>query len=215
MKKKIKAVLFDMDGVLIDAKEWHYEALNQALNVFGTSISRYDHLTTFDGLPTRNKLKILSETENFPTQLHKFVNTLKQKYTMQHVHNKCSPNFIHEYALSRLKHEGYKIAVCSNSIRNSIITMMELSGLMPYLDTIWSAEDVSEAKPNPAIYIKAIEHFQLTPEEVVIVEDNENGIKAARASGGHCLAVRDVSEVNFENITQFIKKTENIGEKCQ
>ncbi|STK74080.1 2-deoxyglucose-6-phosphatase [Escherichia coli] len=49
----IKAILFDMDGVLIDAKEWHYEALNKALDLFGMKISRFDHLTTFDGLPTK------------------------------------------------------------------------------------------------------------------------------------------------------------------
>ncbi|MEJ7675947.1 MAG: HAD hydrolase-like protein [Chitinophagaceae bacterium] len=50
---KIKAIIFDMDGVLIDAKEWHYEALNTALKLFGLEISRYDHLVTFDGLPTK------------------------------------------------------------------------------------------------------------------------------------------------------------------
>ena len=54
----IKAILFDMDGVLIDAKEWHYEAFNKAINLFGLQISRYDHLRTFDGLPTKEKLKI-------------------------------------------------------------------------------------------------------------------------------------------------------------
>jgi beta-phosphoglucomutase len=52
----IKAVVFDMDGVLIEAKDWHYEALNRALKLFGYEISRYEHLTTFDGLPTRRKL---------------------------------------------------------------------------------------------------------------------------------------------------------------
>ena len=58
--KKIKAVLFDMDGVLIDAKDWHYEALNKALGLFGMEINRYDHLNTFDGLPTKVKLQMLS-----------------------------------------------------------------------------------------------------------------------------------------------------------
>ena len=60
MNRKIKAVIFDMDGVLIDAKEWHYEALNKALDLFGMEISRYDHLVTYDGLPTLMKLQMLS-----------------------------------------------------------------------------------------------------------------------------------------------------------
>ena len=59
----IKAVIFDMDGVLIDAKEWHYEALNNALKLFGYKISRHDHLVTFDGLPTRAKLQMMTEQE--------------------------------------------------------------------------------------------------------------------------------------------------------
>ncbi|HCF3308648.1 TPA: HAD hydrolase-like protein, partial [Pseudomonas aeruginosa] len=54
----IKAVIFDMDGVLIEAKDWHYDALNKALNLFGYNISRHDHLTSYDGLPTSRKLEM-------------------------------------------------------------------------------------------------------------------------------------------------------------
>lgn len=209
--KKIKAVLFDMDGVLIDAKDWHFEALNEALELFGTRISRYDHLDSFDGLPTKVKLQKLSLAENFPEELHVFVNELKQKFTMQHIYRKCSPTYSHQYAISSLKQKGYKIGVCSNSVRKTIDVMMELSALKPYLDGIWSAEDVRCGKPNPEIYTKAIEYFGLSPNEVVILEDNENGIRAAESSGGHCMVVKDVSEVNFENIFSFIYNIESKG----
>lgn len=77
--RKIKAILFDMDGVLIDAKEWHYEALNEALRLFGVEISRYDHLHTFDGLPTKVKLEMLGEQNFLPQELHSFINNVKQK----------------------------------------------------------------------------------------------------------------------------------------
>ena len=60
MRNEIKAIVFDMDGVLIEAKDWHYEALNRALRLFGYEISRYDHLVTYDGLPTSKKLEMLS-----------------------------------------------------------------------------------------------------------------------------------------------------------
>ena len=99
----IKAVIFDMDGVLIDAKDWHYNALNKALNLFGMQINRYDHLVTFDGLPTRDKLEMLSLENNFPRGLHNFVNSLKQQYTMEIVYSKCKPTFYHQFALSTLK----------------------------------------------------------------------------------------------------------------
>ena len=77
----IKAVIFDMDGVLIDAKEWHYESLNSALSLFGYEISRHDHLVTYDGLPTKKKLEMLSLENGLPTSLHAFVNQLKQQKT--------------------------------------------------------------------------------------------------------------------------------------
>ena len=70
-----------MDGVLIDAKEWHYEALNKALALFGYQISRYEHLVTYDGLPTRKKLEMLSMEQGLPVQLHSFINEMKQLYT--------------------------------------------------------------------------------------------------------------------------------------
>ena len=60
----IRAVIFDMDGVLIDAKEWHYNALNQSLSLFGYSISLEDHLTTYDGLPTKKKLEMLTDRKS-------------------------------------------------------------------------------------------------------------------------------------------------------
>ena len=82
---KIKAIIFDMDGVLIDAKEWHYEALNKALSLFGYEISRYDHLITYDGLPTKDKLKMLSMERGLPEKLHPYINQLKQKYTIERV----------------------------------------------------------------------------------------------------------------------------------
>ena len=105
---KIKAVLFDMDGVLIDAKDWHYEAMNKALSLFGYTIARYEHLTSYDGLPTSVKLEKLSVEKGLPRSLHKFINEMKQRYTMTEIHNKCRPVFIHEYALSRLKSEGFR-----------------------------------------------------------------------------------------------------------
>lgn len=205
---KIKAILFDMDGVLIDAKDWHYEAMNKALNLFGYTIERYEHLTSFDGLPTSVKLEKLSVEKGLPRSLHKFINEMKQRYTMTEIHNKCRPVFIHEYALSRLKSEGYKIAVCSNSIRRTIETMMEYAGLSSYLDLIMSNEDVKKSKPNPEIYLTAMERFGLKPEECLICEDNENGIKAAESSGGNLLKIKTVSDVNYTNIRNRINELE-------
>ncbi|MBY0245779.1 MAG: HAD family phosphatase [Sphingobacteriaceae bacterium] len=206
---KIKAVIFDMDGVLIDAKDWHYESLNRALNLFGCEISRYDHLVTFDGLPTKKKLEMLSLEGRFPHKLHGFVNDLKQQYTMEIVYTKCKPIFQHQYALSKLKSSGYHLAVCSNSIRKTVDIMMEKAALAPYLNFFLSNQDVSKGKPDPEMYIKAIARLGLKPEECLIVEDNDHGVKAALASGAHLLRVNDPTDVHYFNIINRIKEIEN------
>lgn len=204
----IKAILFDMDGVLIDAKDWHYEALNKALGLFGMEISRYDHLHTFDGLPTRVKLQMLSEQHYLPEELHSFMNELKQKYTAEIIERKCRPMFHHEYALSKLSRAGYKIAVCSNSVKATIDMMMRKSQLMSYIDLIVSNEDVKKSKPDPEMYLFAINQFGLAPEECLVVEDNPKGIAAGKASGAFVLPVGTVYDVNYDNICSMIRKCE-------
>ncbi len=205
---QIKAVVFDMDGVLIDAKEWHYESLNQALSLFGYRISRYDHLVTYDGLPTRRKLEMLTAEHGLPRSLHGFLNELKQIYTMQTVHAQCKPVFQHEYALSSLKAQGYTLAVASNSVRASIEAMMEKSNLAPYLSLIMSNQDVARGKPDPEIYTKTFQKLGFAPHECLVVEDNEHGLRAARDSGAHVMAVRDVNDVHLENIQAHIRQFE-------
>ena len=201
---KIKAVIFDMDGVLIEAKDWHYEALNKALELFGMGISRYDHLVTYDGLPTKKKLEMLTHERGLPKGLHTFINEMKQQYTMELVYSYCKPTFYHEYALSRLKNEGYNMAVCSNSIRNTIEVMMQKASLEQYLNFYVSNQDVKNGKPDPEMYNKAIARLGLDAKECLIVEDNENGIKAAIASGANVMLVNSVEDVNYENIKKHI-----------
>jgi beta-phosphoglucomutase len=206
---KIKAVIFDMDGVLIDARDWHYESLNKALGLFGSEITRYDHLVTFDGLPTKKKLEMLSLEGGLPIKLHDFINDLKQEYTWEIVYTKCKPIFHHRYALSKLKSDGYVLSVCSNSVRRTIELMMERSGLMPYLNFFLSNQDVEKGKPDPEIYTKAIDRLGLLPNECLIVEDNQNGVKAALASGAHLLKVENPDDVTYQNIVKRIKEIEN------
>jgi beta-phosphoglucomutase len=205
---KIKAVIFDMDGVLIDAKDWHYEALNRALNHFGFNISRYDHLVTFDGLPTRKKLEMLTIEQGLPRGLHGFLNELKQNYTTELVHARCKPRFQHEYAFSQLRAAGFKLAVASNSIRSTIELMMEKSKLSSYLEAIVSNEDVLNGKPAPEIYIKAMSILGVAPQETLVVEDNEHGIVSAKAAGAHLMVVKEVTDVTLDNIEEHLRTAE-------
>jgi beta-phosphoglucomutase len=207
-RQAIKAVLFDMDGVLIDATDWHYEALNDALALFGMAIPREQHLAVYDGLPTRHKLKTLTLTRGLPARLHDFINELKQRRTLELAFTHCRPKFIHQFALSRLKAEGYRLAVCSNSIRQTVDAMLGRAALDQYIEFSLSNEDVTRAKPNPEIYAAAMARMGVAPGACVVVEDNANGIEAAKASGAHCLEVASVNDVTYERITRFISALE-------
>jgi len=206
----IKAILFDMDGVLIDARDWHYEALNRALAHFGYTISPESHLSTFDGLPTRQKLCMLSSSRGLPKNLHDFLNALKQAYTLEISYQRCKPVFNHQYALSRLQQDGYKLAVCSNSVRQSIEAMMNLSSLSPYLNLIVSNQDVEKGKPDPEMYLKAMNNLGVEPCECLILEDNVHGIKAAIASGAHLLKVGVPDDVTYQAIKTRIREIEAV-----
>lgn len=206
---KIKAVIFDMDGVLIDAKDWHYESLNRALGLFGFDISRHEHLVTYDGLPTRQKLEMLTLERGLPSSLHKLINDLKQKYTMEIVHTQCRPAFHHQYAINKLKNSSFSLAVCSNSIRQTVDKMLERAGILESMDLTLSNEDVSKAKPDPEIYSKAIHLLGLTPPECLIVEDNQNGVRAAMSAGAHVLVVQSTTDVNFSNIMKKINQLDS------
>lgn len=205
---KIKGIIFDMDGVLIDAKEWHYEALNKALSLFGYEISRHEHLVTYDGLPTADKLSMMTLEKNLPQSLHKYINRLKQQYTMDKVYTSCKPLFVHEYALSKLKSEGYRLAVASNSIRATVDIMMQKASLEQYLEFSLSNQDVHKAKPDPEIYSVAIERLGLTPDCCMVVEDNKNGVAAAQAAGANVMRVDSVYDVNYQNIKENLRNFE-------
>jgi HAD superfamily hydrolase (TIGR01509 family) len=206
----IRAVVFDMDGVLIDAREWHYDALNRALGLFGYAISRLEHLTTFDGLSTRQKLDLLSLDRGLPRGLHTFINEMKQRYTVEVIHQRCRPSFIHEYALSKLREKGYQLGVASNSIRATVELMMEKSHLRQHLQIMLSNQDVAKAKPDPEIYRAAAARLHLKPEECLVVEDNAHGIKAAEAAGCPVLAVTGVNDVNLHNILATIQRLDDL-----
>lgn len=208
---KIEAVVFDMDGVLIDAKDWHYHALNQALGYFGYAISRADHLSSYDGLPTRRKLEMLTLERGLPRGLHGFLNDLKQQYTVDQVFLNCKPIFVHEYALSNLKAMGYKLGLGSNSIRSSVELMMQKSNLDAYLDVMLSNEDVERAKPHPDIYLKAADMLGVDPAACLVVEDNPNGVKAAEAAGCPLLVVQSVHDVQLDRILGAIRAVEAKG----
>ncbi len=205
---KVTAILFDLDGVLIDATEWHYNALNRALGLFGFTITRYEHMVAYNGLPTRKKLEMLSVEKRLPRALHGLIQRVKQVYTREEILAHCWPTFEKEYMVNRLKREGYRLAVCSNAVRESVELMLNRAGLIHYFELLLSNEEVTRAKPDPEIYEIAFQRMAVAPEEVVIVEDAPHGIESARRSGGHVCEVTGFTEVDYWRVRDCINAVE-------
>jgi HAD superfamily hydrolase (TIGR01509 family) len=194
----IKLIIFDLDGVLVEAKKIHYEALNEALG--GDYIINWDeHLSKYDGLKTNQKLQMLSKYKGLPNEKHSEIWTLKQEITLEKL------NFIKESeelisCISKLHNLGIKIACCSNSIRKTVNTVLSKLGIIQYFDYIVSNEDVKNSKPHPEMYWKTISYIGCLSEETLIIEDSPFGLLAANRSKANVMRVKSPKEVTFENI---------------
>lgn len=202
---ELQAVIFDMDGVLIDARDWHFEALNEALEMFGFTITQEEHLGRFDGLPTRDKLNLLSQSRGLPRSIHALINAVKQERTLRIAAQKCYPQAHHLILMAALKRSGMKVGLATNSVRATTEAMLTAAGLIDFFDVIVTNQDVSHAKPHPEIYNTAMEKLNVTPENTLVVEDNPHGVAAATASGALVCRVQDPSEVHVERLSQYFQ----------
>jgi HAD superfamily hydrolase (TIGR01509 family) len=202
-----KLIIFDLDGVLIDSKEIHFNALNLALKEFGNEfiISRDEQNSTFEGLTTKSKLNILTKTKNLPESLHYYVWKLKQSYSSAlFMSVSVDQELINLFKF--IRSSGIKIAVASNSIRETLDTCLKSLGLLDLIDYSLSNEDVDLPKPSPEMYNKVIEHFNTTPDKVVIFEDSPIGLMAAQASGAMVEPVRNRSDIWFDRILRVVEE---------
>ena len=182
----VKLVVFDLDGVLVDARELHYEALNMALAEIDKSyvINRAEHLSTYDGLSTTKKLQILSEKKGLPEEFHNPVWRMKQKKTIEIIDNFGYDNRIIRI-LKKLKNDGYTIACATNSIRDTAKLQLIRRGFFEHIDFLYSNQDVIKPKPSAEIYMKCMLRAGVDPHETVVIEDSHHGRKAAINSGAH------------------------------
>jgi len=195
--KKIKAVLFDLDGVLVNMPQGHYEALNKTLGLFGVQIDEEEHRLVFNGLPTRKKLEKLEENNRLPKGLREFINTIKQKNTKEIIPKYCIPDYSKIILLKHLKQKGFKLACCSNSVKETLHLMLKSAQLFDFFDLIIGNDEISVPKPDPEIYLTAFKLLNASPKECVIIEDAPPGIAAAKASGAIVLEVKGVEDVNL------------------
>lgn len=207
----IKAIIFDLDGVLIDSKDVHYNALNNALKSIDNKykISIEDHLNIFDGLSTKAKINYLIEKRKFPKSKSKIVYDIKQKITNKLLTKEVSVDKTLIRDLNKLS-KKYKLALATNCIKKTMKQIIKNNKIEKYFNFTICNEDVKNPKPHSEIYLKCILNLECNPDEVLILEDSNIGRTAAIKSGANVMPIEDFrNDVNYNNIMNKIKSINN------
>ena len=209
----MKAVIFDLDGVLVDTKQIHFEALNKALEKYDfKKISFDDHIKIFDGLPTSEKLNILNKKNKLPKKFFLKINKYKQLVTAEILKKKIKRN---EKLIEIFKYLNgkYKIAVATNAVKSTLNICLDKLGISKFIDYQLSNESVNYPKPNPEIYLRIFIKFGIYPSEALIVEDSHYGREAAISSGAKLLPIKNLNELNLKKIKLNLKTKKILNRK--
>jgi len=209
-----KLVIFDLDGVLIESRELHYEALNDALRRIGNDfvITREEHLSLYDGLNTTKKLEMLSEKKGLDRKYFNQIWQDKQTATFNLIRQFPKNNRVRQM-FAKLSSEGIKIAVASNSIRETVKLALLSIGVMEYVDYYVSNEDVKRTKPYPEMYWQCMTALNVLPKNTVIIEDSHIGRQGALDSGAHLIPVKDSHDLTMEKIDEAIDTLNGVVKK--
>lgn len=202
----IKLIISDFDGVLMDLKQIHFEALNKALAHFNEAyvISHDEHLKLYDGLPTSEKLNILSYSKSVPRELHTEINALKQEYTIELM--KSFKNINHDIpkTITKLLSNGYTFYVASNAMLNTVSLGLDKLKITSLVDKVFSNADVKNAKPNSEIYLRCMIDAGVDPHETLIIEDSQNGREAAIRSGAYVCGIDNSFHFTYDRIKSIL-----------
>ena len=172
----IDTIIFDLDGVLINSKNLHFEALNRALSdsKIKYQISYEDHLKTYDGLPTINKLNILNKKKYVPKKLNKKIKLLKNKYTRKLLEKNLSYDKEIFSTFKKLS-KKYKIGIATNAIEETLNIAIKKLKIKNFIDYSISTKNIKNSKPHPEIYLRCMVNLSSKPKNTLILEDSHNG----------------------------------------
>ena len=211
--QKLGLFVFDLDGVLFDSKLVHFEALNLSLIEVDEIYKIYpeEHARIYDGLSTQKKLEKLHVLKGLPLDTFQEIWRRKQTLTIELLENVKTDYELIDY-LEFLR-ENFFLALASNSIRNTVNSLINKLGIELLFDLVLSNEDVLNPKPHPEIYWKCMSKFGFLPKETVIYEDSHVGRQAAILSGANLIPIENRSDLTLDKIHYGINQIISKGDK--
>jgi len=202
----IDTIIFDLDGVLINSKNIHFESLNRALshNKLKYQISYEDHLQSFDGLPTSKKLEILNKKKLVPKRLNKKIKLKKNQLTRKLLKEYLT--FDKKiYSLFQKLSKKYKIGIATNAIEETLQIAIKKLRIGKFVKFSISTENIKNSKPHPEIYLRSIVSLNSKPKNTLVLEDSHNGRISAKEAGARLMPIKSLEDVTYKNITNFIE----------
>lgn len=189
-----KAVLFDMDGVLVDTSMIHDHAFKSALNSLG---SEFDY-SKYSGMNTYDALRDFLTREEIIDKL----TATKRKIAFDSIKNAPLYPYSREI-LTLLKKKGFKLALATSAQKARAMEILSNHGISGLFDIIITADDIHMSKPYPDIYLKCLEKLKMPAKDAIVIEDSQNGINAAKSAGMDVIALS--GKVNLSDYTFSIR----------
>ena len=203
----IKSIIFDLDGVIVDTKYLHFKALNKALlkSKKKYQISYADHLKNYDGLPTLEKLNMLTKDGLIKhSEKSKIINE-KKKLTTSLIKEEIK--FDKKiYELFKILSKKFSIAIATNSINSTLDHCIKILKIKKFLKFKIGTDNLRFKKPHPEIYLRCLVEMGIKPNEALIIEDSHVGRLAAKQSGSNLFPVKSMKEVTYKKIIRYINK---------
>ena len=200
-----KLFVFDLDGVLVDSKEIHYLSLNQALEQVDPKyiINEEDQRTTFEGLTTNQKLRILTDTRGLPEHYYDQIWKSKQEKSISFFNMlKKDEELIKIF--TEIKNNNIKLAVASNSIKKTLEACLTSLGVLSLVDFYISNEDGISPKPSPDMYNVCMNKLGASKNTTTVFEDSYTGRTAAILSGARLVTIKNRSDLTVTKIQNEI-----------
>lgn len=200
----MRAVIFDMDGVIIDSEPIHFEVDMQTMRDLGFDISS-EELEKYVGTTNEYMFSDLKNKYNIKQSIEEIINYKVELTKKKVIQSDLEPIEGIKELLVDLKNKNISTAIASSSPRNFIDVVVSKFNLQDYFNFIVSGEEVHNGKPAPDIYIETAKKLGLPPEKCTVIEDSRNGVLAAKAAGMKCIGFQNVNSGN-----QDLSKADNI-----
>lgn len=182
-----QAVVFDMDGVLVDSEPMHHEAVRVALAPEGVQV-RDEDLLPYRGQRHEAAFTALKERFGLSLGVEEYLHRVGEALLERFAAGVQARPGVHA-VLSRLREGGYRLAVATSTPRRWAQPLLERIGVLPWLDSVVTGEEVVHGKPAPDIFLLAAQRLGVVPAACVVVEDAVAGVRAARAAGMRVIAL--------------------------